>query len=110
MKFFKQLRHARKLGKAQGLVMNNRYAEAKVLLNELFESSPPEYMVILLHSIMGEVEYNLSNYDNAMKHLEICIKDSVENPETWKDESLMEILERVHWFYKNSEVKHNKRH
>ena len=97
---FKNLRCSARIGKASGLIDKKRYKEAKDILYGIIEANPPEYMVALVRSSIGEVEFYLKNYEEALPHLEFCIEDSVNNPEQWEADALVEELERIHWFYK----------
>lgn len=102
---FKHLRLTARFGKAHGLLLKKKYDKSYDLLMSILKAEPEESMLLLIHEDLGNVQYHRGNYAESMRHMEFCIQHSVENQEQWSEQSDMERLELIHWYFKASEEK-----
>jgi len=96
---FKGIRLSAKFGKAHGLLLKKKYEKSKDLLMSVLGAGPEEYMLPLIHNDLGKIEYHQGNYISAIKHLDVCSKNSKEKPEFWTSPEQKKLLSNIQWYY-----------
>ncbi|SEB14598.1 hypothetical protein SAMN02745729_12245 [Marinobacterium iners DSM 11526] len=104
---FKSFRLSARFGKAHGLLLREQYDQSYNLLISILEAGPEDSMLPLVHEDLGIIEYHRGNFAASITHMDYCIRHSVECPSQWNSADDVDRLERISWYKKVCEGKHN---
>ena len=99
------LKASSRYGKACKLLRNEKYTEAKIVVDRALELNAEGYMLTLHNALKAEIEFELGNFEQSKKTI-IKLKEIFSSEaDIWNSDAGKQVVDRVNWYWDNLEDK-----